>query len=44
MESKAGYPPIEIAFHEGRDVPPHAVKKILVKDVGLDADEARKLI
>lgn len=44
MESKVGYPPIEIAFHEGQDVPPFAVKKILVDAVGLDPKEARKLI
>jgi len=45
MESSAGYPPLEISFHEGgREVPPRTVKKILVKDIGLDEAEARKLV
>jgi predicted RNA binding protein YcfA (HicA-like mRNA interferase family) len=45
LESEAGYPPMEWAFHDGgREVPPYVVKKILTRDVGLSEDEARKLI
>jgi hypothetical protein len=32
------------SFHNGVTVPGGAVKKILVKDVGLDEDEAKALI
>ena len=44
LESSSGYPPLEFAFHKGREVPPHIVKKVLTKDVGLSAEEARTLV
>ena len=44
MESSAGYPPFVLSFHEGRDVPPRSVKKVLTKDVGLTPKEAKELI
>ena len=32
------------AFHDGVEVPPGLVRKILIKDVGLAEDEAIKLL
>lgn len=42
--TSATYPDLLFAFHDGDTVPPHLVKKILVKDVGLTVDEARALL
>jgi len=39
-----GRPPLTFAFHDGVDVPPGLVRKILLKDVGLSEDEARKIL
>ena len=44
LESSNGYPTLGFSFHDGVTVPGGAVKKILVKDVGLVEDEARALI
>jgi predicted RNA binding protein YcfA (HicA-like mRNA interferase family) len=44
LESRNGYPDLWFAFHDGVTVPGGAVKKILVKDVGLDENEARNLL
>jgi predicted RNA binding protein YcfA (HicA-like mRNA interferase family) len=44
LESSNGYPVLGFSFHNGVTVPGGAVKKILVKDVGLDEDEAKALI
>lgn len=44
LESRNGYPDIGFSFHDGVTVPGGAVKKILVKDVGLNDDKARELI
>ena len=38
------YPPLTFAFHDGATIPAGLVRKILVKDVGLDEEEARKLL
>jgi predicted RNA binding protein YcfA (HicA-like mRNA interferase family) len=38
------YPPITFAFHDGATVRPWTVRKILLGDVGLAEDEARKLL
>lgn len=35
-----GRPPVLFSFHDGATVPPGAVAKILIKDVGLTEDEA----
>jgi predicted RNA binding protein YcfA (HicA-like mRNA interferase family) len=43
MESK-GHPPFTFAFHDKATIRPALVRKILVKDVGLAEDEARKLL
>lgn len=39
-----GYPPLTFAFHHSATIPPGLVRKILVHDVGLAEDEARKLL
>lgn len=44
LESPKGYRKLIFAYHEGATVPSGAVRKILVKDVGLDETEARKLV
>lgn len=44
MASESGYPQLTFAFHGGAEIPPGLVRKILVKDVGLDADAAAQLL
>jgi predicted RNA binding protein YcfA (HicA-like mRNA interferase family) len=39
-----GWPPLTFAFHDKATIPARLVRKILVKDVGLAEDEARKLL
>jgi len=39
-----GYPPLSFAFHDNATIPPWVVRKILLRDVGLAEDEARKLL
>lgn len=39
-----GHPPLTFAFHDGATIPGGLVRKILVRDVGLDEEEARKLL
>lgn len=38
------HPPLTFAFHDKATIPSGLVRKILVKDVGLAEDEARKLV
>jgi predicted RNA binding protein YcfA (HicA-like mRNA interferase family) len=38
------YPPLLFAFHDRATVRPPTVRKILLRDVGLAEDEARKLL
>jgi predicted RNA binding protein YcfA (HicA-like mRNA interferase family) len=38
------HPPLTFAFHDGATIPGGLVRKILVRDVGLDEEEARKLL
>jgi predicted RNA binding protein YcfA (HicA-like mRNA interferase family) len=38
------YPPFTFAFHDKATIPSGLVRKILVREVGLAEDEARKLI
>jgi predicted RNA binding protein YcfA (HicA-like mRNA interferase family) len=38
------YPPLVFAYHDQETVRPQAVRKILVRDIGLVEDEARKLL
>ena len=44
LTSDAGYPQLTFAFHDGDTISPGLVRKILVKDVGLSVDEARRLV
>lgn len=39
-----GRPPLTFAFHDKATVPSGLVRKVLVRDVGLAEDEARKLL
>lgn len=39
-----GRPPLTFAFHDGQNVPPGLVKKILVKDIGLSEEEIRDIL
>ena len=39
-----GRPSLTFAFHEKTTIPTGLVRKILVKDIGLAEDEARKLL
>lgn len=43
MESPR-YPPILFSYHDGADVSPGAVRKILTKDVGLSDEDARRIL
>jgi predicted RNA binding protein YcfA (HicA-like mRNA interferase family) len=38
------HPPILFSYHDGADVPPNAVKKVLTKDVKLTDEEAQRLL
>lgn len=44
MASRDGHPQLTFAFHDGDEVPPGLVRKILVKDVGLAAEAASQLL
>lgn len=37
-------PPLTFAFHDKATVPSGLIRKVLVRDVGLAEDEARKLL
>lgn len=39
-----GRPPLVFAFHDGVEIPPGLVRKILVKDVGLSEADALALL
>jgi predicted RNA binding protein YcfA (HicA-like mRNA interferase family) len=39
-----GYSPLTFAFHDKATIPAGLVRKILIRDVGLAEDEARKLL
>jgi predicted RNA binding protein YcfA (HicA-like mRNA interferase family) len=40
LESSSGYPPLVFSFHDGQEIPPRVVRKILVQDVGLAEQDA----
>jgi len=44
LTSDAGYPQLTFAFHDGDTISPGLVRKVLVKDVGLSVDDARRLL
>jgi predicted RNA binding protein YcfA (HicA-like mRNA interferase family) len=39
-----GRPPLTFAFHDNATVPSGLVRKVLVRDIGLAENEARKLL
>lgn len=43
-ESAGGYPVLHTAFHDNQQLPPGLVRKILVKDVGLQVSEALAIL
>lgn len=43
MEAE-GRPKLLFSFHDSAEIPPGLVRKILVKDVGLAADEAVEIL
>lgn len=42
--SRRGHPPLAFSFHDRATLSPAAVRQILVRDVGLAPDEARRLL
>lgn len=44
LKSSNGYPDVMFSFHDSVTIPPGAVRKILVKDVGLPEHEALDLL
>lgn len=40
LESSNGYPPLGFSWHDGVDLPPGLVRKVLTKDVGLSNADA----
>jgi predicted RNA binding protein YcfA (HicA-like mRNA interferase family) len=40
LSSAAGYPPLTFAWHDGATIAPDAVRKVLVRLVGLSDQEA----
>ena len=40
----AGRPPLTFAFHDNASIPPSLVRKILMSDIGLDEDEAHRIL
>ncbi len=44
LVSRNGYPDLFLAFHEGVEIPPGLVRKILTRDVGLTDEEATALL
>lgn len=44
LRSRNGYPPLTFAFRDGATIAPGLVRKILVKDVGLDEQEALDIL
>lgn len=43
-DASPSYPPLTFAFHDKATIPAGMVRKILVRDIGLDEEEARKLL
>lgn len=44
LRSRNGLPDLAFSYHAGASIPPGAVRKVLVADVGLSEDEARRLV
>lgn len=44
LESTNGCPPLVFSFHDGQEIPPRVVRKVLVQDVGLAEQGALRLV
>jgi len=44
LRSDDGYQPLTFAFHDGVEIAPGLVRKILVKDVGLTVEAAAQVL
>lgn len=44
LRSAAGYPELHLAFHDGAELAPGLVRKILTRDIGLSEAEALALL
>jgi predicted RNA binding protein YcfA (HicA-like mRNA interferase family) len=44
LKSEAGYPDLNLAFHDRQELPPGLVRKVLCRDVGLSEPEALELL
>jgi predicted RNA binding protein YcfA (HicA-like mRNA interferase family) len=44
LESKNGYPPLNFAWHDGVEIPPGLVRRVLCHTIGLTEAEAKELI
>lgn len=44
LTSANGYPPLLFAFHDGQTLPRGLVRHILCRDVGLEPDEALRIL
>ncbi len=44
LESSNGYPKLMFSFHNNATIPPGLVRKVLVRDVGLDEARALELL
>jgi predicted RNA binding protein YcfA (HicA-like mRNA interferase family) len=44
LRSRNGFPDVAFSYHSGASIPPGAVRKVLVGDVGLSEDDARRLV
>lgn len=44
LESKTGYPPIGLSYHDKDTVPPGVVRKYLIDYIGLTEEEAKRLL
>lgn len=44
LRSNRGYPDLVDGFHDGVEIPPHRVKRILIDDVGLTNQQALEVV
>lgn len=44
LESKNGYPPIGLSYHDKDTIPPGVVRKYLLDHIGLSEEEAKRLL
>lgn len=44
LRSRNGHPDLGFSFHDGATIPAGLVRKVLVAEVGLSEDDARRLL